>query len=224
MDDRRRRLPPTGRLIGTITANRTDLGARSVPLLRSGLASHGEYLRIAYDRPGGASRARVLPTSTGSAPGTVSNELNELNELDDGKVSAIVDMARPGIVALSASYDPGWRANVDGHAQPNELVPPALIATRVPAGIHTVNFRYTGYGGYPWLFALGAVALLAIGAGERLKAGKRARREAGQPASRSSPKHLPPSPPPLPSRGPARQREPCLHRVCGSLPRPTRHC
>ena len=153
-----------GRIVATITANRTDLGIRSVALLRSGLPSRGDYLRIAYDYPGPASQARMLPTPAGNASGTVSNERDELGE---GEVSAIVQLDRPGIVALSASYDPGWRVTVDDHAQPTEMVAPALIATNVPAGTHRISFRYTGYGSYPWLFAFAAIALLVIGTGDR---------------------------------------------------------
>ena len=37
-----------GTIAGTLAADRTDLGARSVPLLRSGLAEHGDYLEIVF--------------------------------------------------------------------------------------------------------------------------------------------------------------------------------
>ena len=63
---------------------------------------------------------------------------------------------------LSASFDPGWTATVDGRSQPTEMVAPALVATTVPAGTHRVVFRYRGWQDYPLLFALGAAALLAL--------------------------------------------------------------
>jgi Bacterial membrane protein YfhO len=152
----------TGRVVGAYAANRTDLGARSVPLLDGALASRGEYMRVAYGRAG---REGAPPGLAGSAPGTVSHERSELAR---GQVSATVDMAHSGIVVLSASYDPGWRATVDGRRQPTEMVAPALVATRVPTGAHRVTFRYSGYGGYPQLLALAAIALLTIAVGERL--------------------------------------------------------
>ena len=153
----------TGRIIGTYPANRSDLGARSVALLRSGLASHDAYLRIAYDHAGRPGR---LPLAAGGGPpGTI---VHERDGLPRGSVVATVHLDHPGVVVLSASYDPGWRASVDGRSQAIEMVAPALVATRVPAGTHTVSFNYTGYRGYPQLVALAAITLLMIAAGERL--------------------------------------------------------
>jgi hypothetical protein len=153
----------TGRIIGTYPANRTDLGVRSVALQRSGLASHGDYLRIAYDHAG---YPRRLPLLAGGGPlGTIARERDDLPR---GTVAATVHLDQPGVVVLSVSYDPGWQATVDGRRQPTEMVAPALLATRVPAGTHTISFDYTGYGGYPQLLALAAITLLAIAAGERL--------------------------------------------------------
>jgi hypothetical protein len=60
------------------------------------------------------------------------------------------------------------------------MVAPALVAARVPAGVHRVAFRYAGYRGYPWLFALSLLALLAVAAPRRGRdagpTGARARR------------------------------------------------
>ena len=171
----------TGRTIGTYPANRSNLGARSVALLRSRLASHGDYLRIAYDPAG---RPRRLPLAGGGGPpGTI---VRERDDLPRGTVAATVHLDQPGVVVLSASYDPGWQATVDGHRQPTEMVAPALVATRAPAGTHTVSFNYTGYRGYPQLLALAAITLLTIAGGERLT----------RPASRLSRQRLRASPRP----------------------------
>jgi Bacterial membrane protein YfhO len=153
----------TGTIIGTYPTNRSDLGARSTALLGSGLASHGEYVRIAYDRPGhpGPPPAPIR----GGPPGTI---VRERDDLPHGIVAATVHLDQPGVVVLSASYDPGWRATVDGRRKPTEMIAPALVATRVPAGTHTLSFNYTGYDGYPQLLAVAAITLLAIAAGERL--------------------------------------------------------
>ncbi|MBV9819954.1 MAG: hypothetical protein JOZ07_16605 [Solirubrobacterales bacterium] len=153
----------TGRIIGTYAANRSDLGTRGVALLRSGLASHGDYLRIAYDH---AERGRRLPVGGDDGPpGTI---VHERVDLPRGTATATVHLDKPGIIVLNASYDPGWRVSVDRRRRSTEMVAPALVATDVPAGTHTVSFRYTGYGGYPPLLALAAVTLLTIAAGERL--------------------------------------------------------
>ncbi len=71
-------------------------------------------------------------------------------------------MDRPGVVVLSASFDPGWTATIDGRSQPTEMVAPALVATTVQAGTHRVVFDYTGFRGYPLLFAISAATLLAL--------------------------------------------------------------
>ncbi len=71
-------------------------------------------------------------------------------------------MRQPGVAVLSASFDPGWTATVDGHTRKTQMVAPALVATTVAAGTHTIIFRYRGFRRYPLLFALSALTLFAI--------------------------------------------------------------
>ncbi|HSZ38545.1 MAG TPA: hypothetical protein VK817_01160 [Trebonia sp.] len=152
-----------GRLVGQITANRTNVGSRSIPLLDSGLAADGAYLSVNYGS--GAGSSNRLPTvrdqsSTGAvSAGSVSQERADL---DDGQASATVRMSRPGVVVLSASYDPGWTATVNGRREPTVMVAPALVAVHVPAGADNVVFSFRGYGGYPELFALSGLTLALI--------------------------------------------------------------
>jgi hypothetical protein len=147
-----------GQIVGEISANRTNLGARSVPLLRSGLAEDGAYLRIRYGS-GGDGRGR-LPTVT-SQPFAGSVRAERAN-LDDGEASATLRMRRPGIAVLSASYDPGWTATVNGRRQPTRMVAPALVAVDVPAGTDHVVFHFDGYGDPPELLALSGLTLASI--------------------------------------------------------------
>ena len=88
--------------------------------------------------------------------------LAESDQLQQGLVPAGVQMRRAGVAVLSASFDLGWTATVDGRPQPTEMVAPALVATTVPAGTHRIVFRYRGWRSYPLLFALGAAVLLAL--------------------------------------------------------------
>jgi hypothetical protein len=148
-----------GQLVGEISANRTNVGTRSVPLLHSGLAAKGAYLGVSY---GSAAADGPLPAAPGqSSAGTVSAQSADL---DDGEATATVRMRSPGVVVLSVSYDPGWTATVNGRPQPTRMVAPALVAVDVPAGTDQVVFRFRGYGDYPGLLALGvlALALLAV--------------------------------------------------------------
>ena len=145
-----------GTITGVLSADRTNLGARSIPLLKSRLAQHGDVLRVEYG-PGPPSR---LPNANVGRPsGAV---LAENARLTAGDASATVHLPKPGIVVLSATYDPGWSATVDGHRGRTFMVAPALVATRVPAGTHQVSFRYRGYQGYPVLFAICAVTLIVL--------------------------------------------------------------
>jgi len=161
-----------GQIVGEIPANRTDIGARSRPLLGSGLAGDGAYLSVRYGTGGGADdRLPAVPSQ--SSAGAVSAESARL---DDGEAAATVRMRRPGVAVLSASYDPGWTATVNGRPQPTRMVAPALVAVDVPAGTDHVVFRYHGYGDYPPLLALGGLALaLAAAAPVCLRRARRRR-------------------------------------------------
>jgi hypothetical protein len=144
-----------GQIIGEISANRTDVGTRSLPLLGSGLAADGAYLGVTYGSDSGGNGP--LPTAPSqSAAGAVSAESADL---DDGEAAATVRMRRPGVAVLSASYDPGWTATVNGRPQPIRMVAPALVAVDVPAGTDHVVFRFHGYGDYPELLALSGLTL-----------------------------------------------------------------
>ncbi len=162
-----------GRIVGALAANRTDIGTRSLPLLRSRLPRSGDYLSVSFGHaPSGGA---PLPAATRSP--SVGTVVGEIDNLDHGEVTTTVDMRRAGVVVLSASFDPGWRATVDDHSQPTQMVAPALVATHVPAGVHRIVFQYRGYSGYAVLFGLSGLTLvlfLAAGPGRRFVARRRA--------------------------------------------------
>jgi hypothetical protein len=146
-----------GQIVGEISANRTNVGTRSIPVLDSGLAADGAYLGVRYGAGGGDGR---LPTvRSQSSAGTVSAEHADL---DDGEASATVRVRQPGVAVLSASYDSGWTATVNGRPQPIRMVAPALVAVDVPAGTDHVVFRFHGYGDYPELLALSGLTLVLV--------------------------------------------------------------
>ena len=145
------------RVEGAIDADRTNVGLRSRSFLRSDLAGQGIYPAVRYGS--GNAVSGVLFAGGQAPPGRV---LGESAALAFGRVSGTVRMRGPGAVVLSASFDPGWRATVDGRPVPTRVVEPALVAAGVPAGTHVVAFRYVGYGSYAPLFALSALSLLAL--------------------------------------------------------------
>jgi Bacterial membrane protein YfhO len=145
-----------GRVVGEISATRANLGARSAALLRSGLAADGAYLGVRYGSGGGGDD-RLPAVRNRSSAGAV---IAERADLGNGEASATVRMRRPGVAVLSASYDPGWTATVNGRQRPIRMVAPALVAVDVPAGTDRIVFRFRGYGDYPALFALSGVTLV----------------------------------------------------------------
>ncbi|HEY2320035.1 MAG TPA: hypothetical protein VGH67_17140 [Solirubrobacteraceae bacterium] len=146
-----------GRIVGEISANRTNVGSRSIALLRSRLAADGAFLGVRY---GSGGRDSHLPTvSSQSSVGAVRAQRADL---EGGQASATVRMRRPGVVVLSASYDPGWTATVNGRREPARMVAPALVAVDVPVGTDHVVFRFRGYDAYPGLLALSALTLAVI--------------------------------------------------------------
>ena len=61
-------------------------------------------------------------------------------DLANGQAGAVVRTNRRATVVLSASYDPGWSATVDGRTAPTVMVAPALVGVVVGPGVHTVAF------------------------------------------------------------------------------------
>jgi hypothetical protein len=147
-----------GQIAGEIRANRTNLGTRSVSLLRSGLATRGAYLAVRYGVDGGTD-TRLPPAPSQPPAGAV---VTQQADLANGAASATIRMSRPGVAVLSASYDPGWMATVNGRREPVRMVAPALVAVNAPAGTNHIVFRYDGYSDYPELLVLSGFALLLI--------------------------------------------------------------
>ena len=147
-----------GRIVGELSANRTNVGTRSIPVLRSGLAADGAYLSVRY---GGVSHdaVRVPAAPQQLSAGVVSAQRADLAH---GEAWATVEIRHSGVAVLSASYDPGWTATVNGRRRSVRMVAPALVAVDVPAGTDHVAFRFHGYGDYPWLLALSGLTLAMI--------------------------------------------------------------
>jgi hypothetical protein len=145
--------------VGSLSADKTDVGTMSVPYLGSDLPGQGRYLAVAYaDSPPAPLTAPQVSDIAGAA-GTVRSERDDLA---DGRVSATVVARRTAAVVLSASFDPGWSVRVDGHRARLEMLAPALPAVRVGPGVHTITFSYEGFGLYPALFAVLVVTLVAL--------------------------------------------------------------
>ena len=103
--------------------------------------------------------------------------MHQSADMANGQAQAVVSTRRRATVVLSASYDPGWTATVDGHPAPTVMVAPALVGVVVGAGVHTVAFSYGGFGSYTALFVLTVVVLVGLAVGPWLW--RRTRRRGG---------------------------------------------
>ena len=81
---------------------------------------------------------------------------------DDGVFGGRVNLSRPGVVMLKASFDPNWRATVDGKPVTTQMLAPSFVGVPVPAGQHTIEFKYQSFK-WTWVLVLfGALALIAL--------------------------------------------------------------
>ncbi len=75
-------------------------------------------------------------------------------------VTVEVDSPKGGTLLLRENYDSGWRATVDGAPAGILATPDYFREVAVPAGRHTVDFRYR-----PWTFYAGmSISLMALAA------------------------------------------------------------
>lgn len=147
---------------GVLEATRADVGTQSVPLLDSSALSEHQDKTVAFN--GGPASPPTAPGST-SLTGPPGHVVVEHASLAQGSASAVVKTNRRATVVLSASYDPGWTATVNGRHEPTVMVAPALVGVDVGPGVHTVRFSYGGYGRYNLLFLLALLVFVALLAG-----------------------------------------------------------
>jgi hypothetical protein len=143
---------------GVLQATRADVGSQSVPLLGSPLLGKWRDLTVAFNGHQAATPTAPDAAAVVGRPGRV---VSERADLANGQARAVVSTTRRATVVLSASYDPGWHATVDGRPAPTVMVAPALVGVVVGPGVHTVAFSYGGYGSYDALFGL-ALAVLVV--------------------------------------------------------------
>lgn len=94
-----------------------------------------------------------------AGPATDSSSV-EITSYGDTEVELQVRAENPGLLVLSDTYYPGWKAYVDGQRTPIYPTDAALRSVFVPAGQHEVKFVYD-----PASFRLGtAITLASLGA------------------------------------------------------------
>ena len=149
-------------VVGSLVADRADVGLRSVGYLRSSLPERGETLNVDYSgsTSGGSSSPRPL---RGRRPSSRQGLCSPQSaRLDEGTARALVRMSGSGVVVLSASFDPGWQVTADGRKAAPVMLAPALVGVHLGPGTHLVVFTYAGFDYYPLLMIVSGLVLLAF--------------------------------------------------------------
>ena len=153
--------------VGVLRADRRDIGTASIGYMDSDLPGSGRYLTVGFEgaaparptSPGPSLTATKTPTSPAAATGSVRAERDALGA---GQVTATVTARRHSVVALSASFDPGWTVRVDGRPAHTVMLAPAVVGVDVGPGVHHVVFQYEGFGDYGVLLAVLVLTLAAL--------------------------------------------------------------
>jgi len=103
----------------------------------------------------------VLPSGLASPPDPAFVGGARIAELAADRVRLEVELGKPGYAVLVDSYDPGWRATVDGARAEVLRANVAFRAVAVPAGKHVVELRYRPRSISIGLGLMGAAVLLA---------------------------------------------------------------
>jgi len=162
-----------------ITADRSNLSRRAESFLSSSQLVAGQYPTVAF-----AGEPAAPPTFTGGEPpsGPAGSIESEDDRLADGLVTAQIVANRPAMVILKSSFDPRWEVVVDGVPLAPQMAAPSFVAREVPAGRHSIAFRYRPFPRYDALFAIGGLSFAALWFGPGLVAWRvrrrRRRREA----------------------------------------------
>lgn len=149
--------------IAAIAADRRNLGEQTASFLASGLPERKLIPTIAF---GG--RPPADPTlGPNEQPAGSPGEVLEVDARPvDGEFRGTVSLDRTAVVMLKASFDPRWKAFVDGEEFPVQMLAPAFVGVAAPPGEHEIEFVYTPYPAYLSLFLAGALVIFGIWAGE----------------------------------------------------------
>ena len=101
-----------------------------------------------YERPSAFPRVYSLRSALARNP-SISDVRFSTIAYDDVDQTFTVHVDRPEVVVFAEQYYPGWSALIDGvpatlYVAAIHIGPPVLRAVRLPAGTHTVEFRYAG--------------------------------------------------------------------------------
>jgi len=127
-------------------------------------AADGEAARRVLLDPGFDFRREVVLPDASFAAGPGFTGTSRIVDMRPDRVRVEVELSEPGLLVLVDTYDPGWKATVDGRPEPLLRANVAFRGVRVPAGRHVVEQVYRPasvvYG--LWISAASALAGLAV--------------------------------------------------------------
>jgi hypothetical protein len=98
--------------------------------------------RILADPAFDPAREVVLPSGVEIPPAGEAIGGSRILELRHDRVRLQADLRQPGYLVLSDTYDPGWKATVDGRYASVQRANGAFRAVRLEAGRHLVEMSY----------------------------------------------------------------------------------
>jgi hypothetical protein len=101
-----------------------------------------EALRAIDDPAFDPRRELILPSGTPRASDATFLARVQVEALRPDRTIVAAELSRPGHVVLVDTWDPGWRATVDGVATPVLRANVAFQAVPVPAGRHRIELVY----------------------------------------------------------------------------------
>ena len=104
----------------------------------------------------------TTPPAVEPAP-SGATETVQVTDYEANRVRLAADLASAGMVVLSDVYDVGWHVYVDGERQDIFVADHLLRAVAVPAGSHTIEFRYEPTSLRAGLALTAGAALLILG-------------------------------------------------------------
>ena len=147
-------------MAAAVPVTRDDFFDTNHRWLRTAGPSRHQHLR--FDLPGSAGGALSPPDPAAPPPGEI------VGARQSGEAyQAEFEAARPAWALFKMTWHPNWRAWLDGQPRETAMLSPGFVGVPVPAGRHTILFRYEPGHWKLWMALAGALAVLGMGIAER---------------------------------------------------------
>jgi hypothetical protein len=140
-----------------------DFRPRAYAVSGARIADGGSALRLLLDPQFDPRREVVLPSGSPAAGDPGFHGEVVITHLGTDRMALDVELSAPGYVVVVDTFDPGWRARVDGRETAVLRADAAFRAVAVGAGRHAIELRYRPRALVTGL-AITAISVLALAA------------------------------------------------------------